>query len=245
MKKEKIMRLSRKIFCTAGIVILLSGTKLFAEGQTAKEILNKAYQYIGSMDKYAFDAVVVDAYTLNDKVKKVKHRFSVKVDRPGKLRVDVNGDTVNRSNYINNGSFTMLDHDYEYYGQLQTPKSIDGALDFILEKYGINAPLASLIYSNMGQRMKFRTSKNFGKMNVDGVECDYVAFKDKEKEAHVWIASGDKPFIKSYSLIDNTDEEQIRINTSLSWKTGSKINDTDFVFIAPEGVSKISIESAN
>lgn len=239
------MKLYKKILYTANIVLLTGGTNLFASDNSAINIMNNAYKFIGSMDKYAFDAVVVDEYTLNEKVKKVKHRVSIKVDRPGKLRVDVKGDTVNRSNYINNGSFTRIDHDYAYYAQLKTPKTIDGALDFILEKYRINAPLASLIYSNMGQRMKFKTSKNFGKMDVSGVECDYVAFKDKEKEAHVWIATGDKPFIKSYSVIDKTDDEHSRINTSITWKNNSKVIDSDFIFTAPKGASKISIESAN
>jgi len=239
------MKMYKKVFYVTSITFLIGGKSLFASESSAIEILNNAYEFIGNMDKYAFDAVVVDEYRLNDNVKKVRHTISVKVDRSNKLRVDVEGDTVYRSNYINNGSFIMTDHDYKYYGQLETPKSIDGALDFIITKYGINAPLTSLVYSDMQKRMKFKTSKNFGKMNVAGVECDYVAFKDGFREAHVWIETGDKPFIKSYSIIDRTDDEYARINTSITWKDKSTVLDSDFIFTAPEGVSKISIESAN
>ena len=239
------MKMYKKVFYVTGITLFIGGKSLLASDSSAIKILNNAYEFVGNMDKYAFDAVVVDEYRLKDNVKKVRHTISVKVDRPNKLRVDVEGDTVYRSNYMNDGIFTMTDHDYKYYGQLKTPKSIDGALDFILKKYGINAPLTSLVYSDMQKRMKFKTSKNFGKMNVSGVECDYVAFKDGFREAHVWIASGDKPFIKSYSIIDRTDDEYARINTSITWKDSSNVMENDFIFTAPEGVSKVSIESAN
>jgi hypothetical protein len=238
------MKIYKKVFYVTGITLLIGGASLLASDNSAIKILNNAYEYIGNMDRYAFDAVVVDEYRFNDNVKKVRHNVSVKVDRPYKLRVDVEGDTVNRTNYLNNGSFVMTDHDYKYYGQLETPKNIDGALDFILKKYGINAPLTSLVYSDMQKRMKFKTSKNFGKMNVSGVECDYVAFKDGFREAHVWIATGDKPFIKNYSIIDRIDDEYARINTSITWKDSSSVMESDFIFTAPEDVSKISIESA-
>lgn len=37
---------------------MLGGTSLFAEEQSAQGILHEANQYVGSMDKYGFDAVV-------------------------------------------------------------------------------------------------------------------------------------------------------------------------------------------
>ncbi len=49
----------------------------------------------------------------------------------------------------------------------------DGTLDLIFDAYGINAPLASLIYSDMDKSVKFTKSKYFGTMDVAGVACDY------------------------------------------------------------------------
>ncbi len=235
------MTLYKKLLYTAGVALLLSGSSLVAAQQSAKDILNKAYNYIGNMDAYAFDAIVTgDGAEAGAVAEKYRQNVSIKVNRPDKLRVDTKGDIKNRSIYLNDGLFTMMDHTYNYYGQLKTPKTIDGTLDFIFEKFGIRAPLASLIYSDMAKRAKFTRSKYFGKMDVAGTECDYVAFKSRAGEVHIWIATGDKPLVKTYAIIDGDN----RMDTSLTWDTDPKISQSDFIFKAPKGAAKISIEPA-
>ena len=240
------MKLYKTLLCATGVALFLGSTSLFATEQSPRDILNKAYEYIGSMDTYAFKAVIVDNDTKDDgTISKERYDVSVKVDRPGKLRADTKGTNKNRSSYINNGVFTMIDHRFGYYGQLKTPETIDGTLDHIFENFGIKAPLAQLIYSDMDKRLKFRKSKSFGTMMVDGTECDYIAFSNFVREVHVWIATGDEPLVKAYSIIDNTEENEFRVNTSLYWDTNAKISDSDFVFTAPKGAEKISVNRPN
>jgi len=224
------------------LITAIAATSLFAADKSARDILNNAYQYIGSMDKYAFTAVIVDDGVQEGKT--YKHTAVVKVDRPGKLRVDTTGTVKNRSSYLNNGSFTMMDHNYNYYGQIKTPKNLNAALDVLFEKFNIRAPLAQLMYSDMDKRVKFRTSKYFGTKDVGGVECDYVAFQNGTSELHAWIATGDAPLVKSYSIIDTSADSASRINTSVTWNTNANISDSDFVFVAPKGSSKISVNRA-
>ncbi len=235
------MTLCKKMLYTVGVGIIFGSATLVAADTSARDIVNNAYQYVGSLDKYAFDAVVVD----NIRNTKVKKSVSVKVDRPDRLRVDNKGLNKNRTNYFNDGHFTMIDHDFDYYGQLETPKSIDGALDFIFDKYGIRAPLASLLYSDMYKRAKISNSKYFGIVEVDGVKCHYVAFGSKIKEVHIWIEVGEKPLVKTYTIIDRTKKSTERINTTIRWSKDPKISDSDFIFKAPKGATKISVESAN
>lgn len=239
------MNLHKKLLCTAGVTLLLSSTSLFAADKSARDILNNAYQYIGSMDKYAFSAVVTDdEVQKGETTEKYKHTVSVKVDRPGKLRVDTKGTVKNRSSYLNDGSYTMIDHGHNYYGQIKTPKTINGALDVLFDRFGIRAPISQLIYSGMDKKVKFRTGKYFGTKDVGGVECDYVAFKNGTREIHVWIATGDEPLVKSYSIIDTGTDSVSRINTSVTWNINANISDSDFVFVVPKGSSKISVNRA-
>lgn len=241
------MKQYNKLLCTAGVVFLLAGSSLFAEGQSAKDILNKAYQHIGAMDKYAFKAVVLEDDIVDGELVKQKdrHDISVKVDRPGKVRVDTKGDIRNRSGYLNDGTFTMMDHGFGYYGLMKTPKTIDDALDFIFDKYGIKAPLLQLIYSDMDKRLKFKKSKNFGTMMVDGTECDYVAFRGNEAEVHLWITTGDKPLVKTYTIFYTTVEGHPALSTSITWEDNPKISDNDFIFTAPKDAAEISVLSTN
>ena len=241
------MKFYKKILTTAGIISLLIGTNLSAADTSAKEVLNKAYNYIGSMDKYAFNAVVTEEEAVIDgkQVEKHTREISVKVQRPGNLRMDVKDGTLNRSKYFNNGAFTMMDHEFGCYGQLKTPKTIDGTLDFIFDKYGISTPLAHLVYSEMGKRMKYKKSQYFGMMDVDGVTCDYVAFRTKAKEIHIWVATGDVPLVKTFSIIDISSSKSPRMNSSLTWQTNPNISNSDFIFSAPKNAMNISVNSTN
>ena len=236
------MNLCKKLLCTMGITLLLSSTTLFAADKTARDILNRAYQTIGSMDKYSFTATVVENEEFDGKKSETyKHVVNVKVDRPNRLRVDVKGTVKNRSNYLNDGQFTMIDHDYGYYAQVKIAKSINKTLDTLFERFGIKAPLAQLIYSDMDRRVRFKTSKYFGKVKVLGEECDYVAFRNAKREIHLWITTGDTPLVKFYSIIDKSSNYTSRINTTLKWNSSKTISDSDFIFVAPKASSKISI----
>lgn len=235
------MKLHKKAFCIVSLGILLGSTTLLADQKTAKEIVINAYDHIGSMDQYTFDAVVFDNDVVDGETEQFRHDISVKIDRPDNVRVETKGDIKNRTIILNDGLFTMYDSKYGYYGQLKTPKNIDQVLDFLFDKYGIRAPLTTLMYSDMGKRVKYQQSKYFGTMDVGGVECDYVAFKTNNKVVHVWITTGDEPIVKTYSIIEGDN----RIDTSLTWNTKPKLSERDFVFTTPKGASKISIQSAH
>lgn len=234
------MTLHKKAFCIVSLGLLLGSNTLMASPKSAKEIVKDAYKYIGSLDQYTFDAVVVDNDVVEGKNEQYKHVVTVKIDRPDDLRISSKGEVKNRTITLHNGLFTMYDRKYQYYGQLKTPKSIDKTLDFLFDTYGIRTPLTTLMYSDMHKRMKYKQSKYFGTMQVAGEECDYVAFKTNHKEIHVWITTGDEPLVKTFSIIDGEN----RINTSLTWDTAPKLSQSEFLFTVPKGATKISIQSA-
>lgn len=161
------MNTYKKTLCVVGAGLLLSTTNLLAADKSALEIMNKAFQTTGSMDKYAFTAVIVDNEAQEDgSIVPYKYNTSVKVDRPGNLQVNNKSEYVNRSNYIHDGLYTVIEHGHGYYGQLAVPKNLDKALDSIFTNYDIKAPLASLIYSDIAKRVKFNSSKYFGTRTV-------------------------------------------------------------------------------
>lgn len=235
------MTLYKRTLGIVGVGLLLSGTQVFAAQMNAKDIVIKAYAQIGSMDKYAFSAVISDNETIEGKTITYKQDLSVKIDRPGNLRVNTKGDIKNRSTYLHNGQFSMIDHGFGYYTQLNTPETIDATLDYLYDKFGIQTTLATFMYSDMRKREKFKKNKYFGTVDVAGVECDYVAFKNNDKEIHIWITTGDKPLVKTYSIFNG----DTRINATLAWDTNPTFSESDFVFKAPKGATKISVNPAN
>lgn len=235
------MNLYKKTLCLVGLGLFLGSTNLIAQEKTAKDVVSNVYAHIGSFDRYALSAIVSDNETIDGETTTYRQNVSVKVDRPGNYRADTKGDIKDRSIYLHKGQFTMIDHGFGYYAQLNTPETIDGTLDYLYEKFGIRTALSTLIYSDMNKRVKFKKNKYFGTVNVAGVECDYVAFKNGDKEIHVWVTKGDKPLVKTLSIM----EGDRRVNATLVWDTDPKFSKNDFVFKAPKGVTKISVSSAN
>ena len=54
------MKTYKKVLYIAGVSLLLSTGTLLAAEKSALNIMNKAFQHTGSMDRYAFTAVIVD-----------------------------------------------------------------------------------------------------------------------------------------------------------------------------------------
>ena len=50
----------RKVLYIVGLSLLLSTTTLLAAEKSALDIMKKAFQHTGSMDRYAFNAVIVE-----------------------------------------------------------------------------------------------------------------------------------------------------------------------------------------
>lgn len=236
-KRNFIMKSPQKFLLTAGLSLLFSSATLLADTMSAKDIAKKVYAALDSRQSYAFDAIIVN-YTDDDKN---KHQVSVKVNRPNQLRVDVKGDIRNRSNYLNNGIYTIYDHDKNMYLHLKTPKDIEKTLDTLFDTLEVKAPLAQLIYTNMGERIKFDHSKNFGIVDLQGEECHYIAFSDKTKEVHVWVTTGDTPLVKHYMIKDKTSKNNASKSTTIYWKNANTVSPSDFVFTTPKNAQEVYI----
>ena len=232
------MKSPQKLLLTVGLGLLLGTATLLAEPMSAKEIAQKAYDALDSRQSYAFTAVIINHFDDD----KNRHQVSVKVNRPDQFRIDVTGDIRNRSNYLNNGQYTVYDHNKNLYLHLKTPKDMEKALDDLFDRFEIKAPLAQLLYTHMGKRIKFDRSKNFGIVDLNGDECYYLAFSDKVKEVHVWITSGEIPLVKHYIIKDKTSKNNVYKATSIHWENAKTISPSDFVFAVPKNAKEVFIQ---
>lgn len=231
------MRSPQKFLFAASLGLLLSTSALLADTMSPKDIAKKVYTALDNQKSYAFDAIIVN----HSDEGKNKHTVSVKVNRPNQLRVDVKGDIRNRSNYMNNGLLTIYDHDKDYYVQIDTPKSTDDTLDAIFDTFEIKMPLAQLVYTKMGERIKFDRSKNFGIVDLEGTECHYIAFSDKTKEVHVWVTTGETPLVKHYIVVDKTSKNNAYKSTTIYWKNSNTVSPSDFIVSVPKSAEEVFI----
>ncbi len=245
---------SIKKFLTITMLILLSSTMMLSAAEQSKKIkttypvasaiLIDAYRYLGSLDYFSFDAITTNDDIFRDvMLQEFTHRVHVDMIRPDKLQIHVSGDIKNRSIYLFNDIFTVIDHDLNFYGELQIPKTIDSALDHLFEKYEIKAPLANLLYTDLDKRVAPKENGYyFGTTQVDGKICHYLGFENAQRELQVWIEKGKTPLIRKFSIIDKSGKVDLRSTTLLRWDIKPYFKRKHFLFKAPKDVEKISIE---
>ena len=204
------------------------------------DILNESYDYQGSLDRYEVVSKVIfetieDGETYED-IRIIK----AKIDRPDKVRSDNSGDIVDRSVYLSNGIFTIIDNTEQYYAQVNTSKNVDEALDQITEELGIIIPTATLLHSDMSKYIKPKEVTYFGKKTVAGVACNYIAFKRHGNEVHLWIEDSDSPLVKNVVVLG----KDFKMEMATNWDTNPKFSDKVFEFQPSKDASKISIVPA-
>ncbi|NIA03444.1 MAG: DUF2092 domain-containing protein [Nitrospirae bacterium] len=247
MKNQKKKGWAFLLFCA----LLLANVTLTASEKlpyikhkpsVANDILESAYRYVGSLNRFSIDAFTINDDIQEDMIVEVKHVTKVVVDRPGKLYIATRGDGKNKNIYLHNGLFTLYDVNYHYYGQLKTPGSIDDTLDYIFDRYDIKTPLANILYSDIATRLKPTTEGHyFGLTRIRNVLCHYIGFSNKNSELQMWVAARGEPRIIKFTVIDKTGEREMRSTSWLRWNKRMPQRDLS-LFRAPRNAVKIKIE---
>lgn len=209
----------------------------------ASAILLDAYRYVGSLDKFSLAALTSSDDVYADKMLiSYQHKVQISLQRPDKLKVDIVGDIKNRSSYLLNGTFTMIDNGLNFYGQVEVPKTIDSALDHLFETFNIKSPLANLLYTDLDKRLP-PDSKGyyFGTAQIDGKLCHHIGFTNDTRELQVWIEKSQTPLIKKFVIIDKGAAFSPRSETLIRWDLQPHFDENYFLFKAPDGARKIPV----
>lgn len=239
----------KKVTSTFSLALLLTSAIVYAETnsaaveQTARQngaaLLKGTYDYLGSLDKYIFTANITNTI-LEEGVSIVdKRQVTAKVKRPDQFRIDSKGEFINRTAYLSNGVFTMIDNDEKYYASVKTNGDIDKTLDMINRKLGIVIPTSTLLHSDMSKFIHPKRVENFGTRNVGGVVCNYIAFKQGGTTVHMWIEDSDRPLIRAAKIVSPKSGTTDMV---IKWDTTPGFADSIFVFKAPRGASNVSIK---
>jgi hypothetical protein len=85
--------------------------------------------------------------------------------------------------------------------------------------------------------------KDLGSGVIDGVECDFLAFRKEEVDWQIWIAHGDRPYPCRYVITSKkiADGPQYSIQIR-DWKTGDEVASDDFGFDNSTNAEKIDLK---
>ena len=170
----------------------------------------------------------------------------LKLERPDKLRVKRTGGYTDVDLVFDGKMVSLYGNNAKAYVQADMAGTIDQLIDGIQAKTGGAMPGTDLLLSNSYDVLTSDVIEghHIGQGVVDGVECEHLAFRGHDTDWQIWIQTGAQPIPRKYVITSKTlagaPQYTLRIK---EWKT-DPITDADaFAFKAPEGATKVGLDS--
>ncbi|HET7779003.1 MAG TPA: DUF2092 domain-containing protein [Rudaea sp.] len=157
-----------------------------------------------------------------------------------KLRVEVSGDDRERLFIYDGSTLTLYSPDDEAYSQVKAPDTVGKLVDRLLGA-GIEMPLIDMLYQiHQGSLTEaVRGGVLVGDSNIDGTDCDHLAFRQGNIDWQLWVAQGDKPLPRKLLITTRYEVGDPQYQVTMRWNLNPKIDKSTFVFTPPKGVNKI------
>jgi hypothetical protein len=246
---RKFVRISAVGICAAALSLMVvwgtpSGAR--ADEADAKKLLKSMSDYLAAQTAISFDFDAILEVLTKDKQKlALASSGAVILNRPGKIRARRAGGHADIEMLFDGETLTLFGNKANLYTQIEVPGTIDNLVDVLREKYQRPLPAADLLMSNSYDQLMADVTdvKDLGSGVINGVECDYLAFRKKEIDFQIWIAQGDRPYPCRYVItskdIPLSPQYSIQIR---DWKTGSAVASDDFGFKNPTKAKKVDVK---
>jgi hypothetical protein len=209
----------------------------------ADELLTKTCEALGSADAFSFHAEISFDQVLPHAVKiQYAAEMNFALQRPDELAVEYNSDLGGKRIWYQNDTMTILDEPHLMYASMKVPASIDAMLDRVMETQHLTLPLANLAYRDPCQRIRKQIIYGgyVGVNDVNGVECDHVAFSSRDVDLQLWLDRSGKPVPRKIVINYRTEPGSPEYIAVLSdWKFPKEIPDSHFQPQLPKDAKRI------
>ena len=217
-----------------------------ADEADAKKLLKAMSDYMASQKaiSFGFDANL-EVITKDNQKLALASSGAITLNRPGKIRATRAGGHADVEMLSDGKTLTLFGKTAKLYTQVKAPGTLDDLVDELRKKYKRPLPAADLITSNSYAALMDDVTdvKDLGSGVINGVECDYLAFRKKAVDIQIWIAQGDKPYPCRYVItskdIPHSPQYSIQIR---DWKAGSAVAADDFGFNNATKATKVDVK---
>ena len=208
-----------------------------------RQILQKMCDFHKSQPQFTYKAEVADDQVYEG-AKKLQYGIDMEtfVRRPDRLRVNAEGDVVNKQFFFDGKTITLYDKDHNVYGVLEVPPDIESALEKASKDFGVRVALTDLASPQLCEHIgkKIKNSLYVGLHKVRGVPCHHLAFDGDEVQLQVWIDAGDQPLPRKVVVTNKQAPGSPQWTAYLfDWNFSPQLNDNLFAFTPPQGAEKI------
>jgi hypothetical protein len=233
----------------AALALLLGfGTPLGANAdeKDAMRLIKAMSDYLAAQKaiSFAYDANL-EVVTAEKQKLALASSGAVTLQRPNKIRAVRSGGFADVELLFDGKTLTLLGKNANRYSQLEVPGTIDHLIDELKDTYNRPLPAADLLLTNVHDELMRDVVdvKDIGSGVIGGVECDHLAFRNKDVDWQIWIAQGNRPYPCRYvitsTLVEGGPQYSVQIR---DWKTGSAVSPADFEFKNSTNATKMDFK---
>jgi hypothetical protein len=217
-----------------------------ADEADAKRLLKAMSDYMAAQKaiSFGFDATL-EVITKDNQKLALASSGTVVLNRPGKIRVTRSGGFGDIEMLFDGKMLTMISKYPNLYSQVDVRGTVDHLINELQNKHHKPLPGADLIMSTVYDELMRDVvdTKDLGSGVIDGVECDYLAFRKKEVDWQIWIAQGERPYPCRYVITSKQIAHSPQYSLQLrDWKTGNDATSDDFRFRNPTRARKVDVK---
>ncbi len=211
--------------------------------EKADTVLRQMSSFLESQNQFQFAANTIrDVLTSNGVLVQITQDVDVVVNRPNQFKVETSGDLVKRQLWYDGATVALLDSQGGVYATREAPDTIDATLDALIEKFGVNMPLADLMYSDIydGLTKNVVAGYYFGLSEVDGVPCHHLVFVQDNVDWQIWIEDSDTPLPRKVAVgYKNRPGVPRYLAIINNWNLTPEIASDEFIFSPPADAKEV------
>jgi hypothetical protein len=213
----------------------------------AMESLRKMGAFLRDQQKFSVRAAMTtdDLLPSGQKVQ-FEETAELMVRRPDRLRADIRGDRRDERLYYDGKTFTIFGQRLGYYASFDAPPTL-AELKGVLEKRGIDLPLADLFYwgSDQDKSGEITAATVVGTSTVEGTACNHYAFRQKDVDWELWVEQGQQPLPRKIVITTASEKTRPQHSMVLTWDLSPQLGDDLFTFVPPPQAHRIDFENEN
>jgi hypothetical protein len=212
----------------------------------AQAVLDRMTAYLRGLQRFSVTAEVTrdEVVAYGYKLQNNEHAMLV-VERPNRIRVDLQGDIRSRSFFYNGKSFVMYSPDDKAYIDTPATDNLDRLIGGLLDA-GVEMPLIDVIYQSFAGTLTeaVRGGILVGESTVNGVPCYQLAFRQASVDWQLWVEKGERPLPRKVVITTRYEVGDPQYQALMTWNLEPKIDKSTFNFTPPSGVEQIPFADA-
>ena len=198
-------------------------------------------------DEFSFQVRTLRVYVEpNGQPLHIGHTIKVLVHRPNRMAISVTGDDGSTRLSYDGKTVTLFGVESKKYTIVPVPDTIQGMLETVMGKLGVDFPLADFLTDNADKSFLsgVTSGREVNVVTVDGVPCRHLLFTQPPGiELELWIEKNDRALPRRLIVTYRAERGQPSFIAELSdWNFSAHPSDAEFTFKPPDGAEQVALK---